>query len=95
MAENNNDSLLQEIQNRVSLEPDQLNDSLEHSKLPLTSGIQKKREAKRSAKKNELYLQILKDHGIDAKTHSQANKLQYEIPPLVLGKQVKSKTPVT
>ena len=47
-----------------------LNDSLEHSKLPLTSGIQKKREAKKSAKKSELYLQILKDHGLDAKTHS-------------------------
>ena len=40
-------------------------------------------------------MQILKDHGLDPKTQSQANKLQYEIPPLGLGKQLKPKTPVT
>ena len=70
---------------------------MEHSRLPLTDGIKKKREEKRSAKKNELYLKIMRDHGLDPKKQSDANKLRYEIPPLPLhlGKTVKPGTPVT
>lgn len=88
---------MQEIQNRASYGID--DDSLENSKLPITKGLQQKREVKRSAKKNELYLRILKDHGIDPKAFAEANKLNYEIPPLPLtltaGQKSKPKTPIT
>jgi len=70
-------------------------DSLEDSKLPLTAGLQQKRESKRSAKKNDLIDKIMKDHGLDRKERAAANKLNYDIPHLVMGKQLKSSTPVT
>ena len=66
--------------------------------MPLTEGLKRKREVKQSAKKNELYLQILKDHGIDPKTQATMNKLNYEIPPLPMtlaGQKQKPKTPIT
>ena len=44
-------------------------------------------------KKNDLYLQILKEHGIDPKAQANANKLVYEIPPLDM--HSKARTPVT
>ena len=79
----NESLILQEIQNRASLGIEQ-EDSLENSNLPLTDGIKRKREEKRSAKKNELYLRIMKEHGLDPKAQSDANKLNYVIPPLPL-----------
>ena len=72
---------------------------MENSKLPITKGLQEKREVKRSAKNSELYLRILKDHGIDPKAFAEANKLNYEIPPLPLSltgqKTTKPKTPIS
>ena len=56
--------LHQEIQNRASLDASN-EDSLQGSNLPLTKGISEKRKAKLSAKKNELYLKILKENGLD------------------------------
>lgn len=38
---------------------------MELSKLPLTNGIKRKRDQKRSVKKDELYQRILLEHGID------------------------------
>ncbi len=90
------EQLLQEIQNRASYGIDE--DSLENSKLPMTKGLLEKREMKQSAKKNELYLRILKEHGIDPKAFSDANKLNYQIPPLPMtltGQKSKPKTPIT
>ena len=55
---------------------------MEKSKLPLTEGMKKKRDAKRSAKKNELYVKIMKEHGLDIKAQQSANRLVYDIPPL-------------
>ena len=46
-------------------------------------------------KKNELYLRIMKDHGIDPQTKANANRLVYDIPHLEMGKKSKSRTPVT
>ena len=84
--------LLQEIQNRASFGVEE--DSLEYSKVPITSGLLQKREAKMSAKKSELYLRILKEHGIDAEAQSKANRLNYELPSLG-PTMLKSRTPVT
>ena len=44
-------------------------------------------------KKNDLYLQIMKEHGIDPKAQANANKLVYEIP--LLDMHSKARTPVT
>lgn len=70
-------------------------DSLESSKLPLTHGIQSKRQAKRSTKKEELIKKIMKEHNIDMNSRAKANRLNYELPPLYMDKLVKSNTPVT
>lgn len=50
----------------------------------MTDGIKRKRDQKRSAKKDELYQRILREHGIDPLEMAQANKLSYDIPPLPL-----------
>ena len=60
----------------------------------MTAGLKRKREEKMSAKKNELYIKIMREHGIDPKAQTSANKLKYEIPPLPFNKS-KPKTPVT
>ena len=58
--------------------------------------MKNKREQKRSNKKSELYLRILKEQGIDPKAQAQAYKIAYDIPPLEIGKQIsKVRTPVT
>ena len=85
--------LMQEIQNRASLDIAE-QDSLEHSKLPLTSGLKEKREQKQSLKKNDVILKIYKEHGIDPKARANANKLIYDIPPLDMIKKG-GRTPVT
>ena len=91
--------LHQEIQNRASLDASN-EDSLQGSNLPLTKGISEKRKAKLSAKKNELYLKILKENGLDPQAKANAYNLNYEIPPLTLDSKaqknlrLKPKTPV-
>ena len=83
--ENDDHQLLQEIQNRASLEI-AAEDSLEKSKLPLTAGIQQKRDAKRGGKKDEMIKKIMLEHNLDLKERAIANKLNYEIPPLSMDK---------
>lgn len=58
-----------EIQNRKSLTAEDFlgpneNDPALFCKIPQTKGIQEKRDKKLSAKKNELYAKILKEHGL-------------------------------
>ena len=63
----------------------------------MTDGIKRKRDQKRSVKKDELYQRILREHGIDPLEMAQANKLNYDIPPLPLtltGQKSKPQTPI-
>ena len=49
-----------------------------------------------SAKKLELYEKILKEHGLDPKDRSKANRIVYDIPPLEFTlKPANKRTPVT
>jgi len=41
---------------------------------------------KSSAKKNHLIDKIMKEHGLDPKARAAANKLNYDIPHLVMSK---------
>ena len=66
------------------------------SKLPLTAGMKQKRQAKMSAKKQELVEKIMREHGLDPKAISKANKIVYDIPPLEFTlKPANKRTPVT
>ena len=61
--------ILTEIQKRKSLTAEDFlgpneDDPALFSKIPQTKGIQEKRDQKLSAKKNELYVKILKEHGL-------------------------------
>lgn len=74
--------VLAEIQNRGSLGVDDAQDSPEKEKLE--SAVANRRDAKLQNKKSDLYMKIMRDHGLDG----ASTKLNYEIPAL------KPKTPV-
>ena len=76
--------VLREIQNRGSLGGDEIQQP--DPKANLSDVIASRRDQKLSQKKSDLYLKIMKDHGLEGKI---TPKLNYDISSLV------QKTPVT